>query len=348
MNLNEQQNQQGVLIETPYVPLCSDLIMRYFSEQPNTMYDLDRQYPFGTVDIPMSIFRYGFEECVKSACFLVTDALRADKERRKAETNGQNDLVARCVSARDNLFASAVDMLSSETIKNAQSFPDKLREYYKIRGEYALSGRMIEIPIIAFDGVVGEFSNTLELPREVTQTLTVCAMINQGFTDGVHNKRFMYKILFKQMIAMSFNQDILNLDELFEGIVILSKFFGDYNIIKEHDNQEDVFKFIDDNFPEDKLDEFEKLQTPAERRKFLNDNPFGIIGVFLGSFEGDGIIPIGGYFNPDEKTLKSFEEVKEKGLNAFKIRMEDIEFMQKQEQEIYKSVNAELEQILEA
>jgi hypothetical protein len=242
----------------------------------------------------------------------------ADKERRKAETNGQNDLVARCVSARDSLFASAVDMLSSETIKNTQSFPDKLREYYKIRGEYALSGRMIEIPIIAFDGVVGEFSNTLELPREVAQTLTVCAMINQGFTDGVHNKRSMYKILFKQMIAMSFNQDILNLDELFEGIVILSKFFGDYNIIKEHDNQEDVFKFIDDNFPEDKLDEFEKLQTPAERRKFLNDNPFGIIGVFLGSFEGTELSLLVVVLTLMKKHLKALKKLRKKGLMLLK------------------------------
>lgn len=32
MNLNEQQNQQGVLIETPHVPLCVDLNLRYFSE----------------------------------------------------------------------------------------------------------------------------------------------------------------------------------------------------------------------------------------------------------------------------------------------------------------------------
>lgn len=350
MNLNEQQNQQGVLIETPYVPLCTDLIMRYFSEQPNTMYDLDRQYPFGAVDIPMSIFRYGFEECVKSACIFIMHALQTDKQRKILEERGQDDRVAECIYSRDMALVGAVNLLSAETIKNAQSFSDIVKKYHKLleTGEQTLVKRFIEIPVIALNGAVREFSDTLKLPEEITQTLTVGTICNQGFMDGAYNKRSMYKLLFKQMIAMCFNQEILNMDELFEGITTISKFFGDYNILKEHDNQEDVYKFIDNNFSEDKVDEFERLQTAEERRNFLNNNPFGIIGVFLGSFDApDKVVPIGGYFNPDKNAIASLDELREKGLDVLRISDEEKERRQKQAQEEYTIINDRLGQLLE-
>lgn len=346
MNLNEQQNQRGVLIETPHVPLCVDLNLRYFSEQPNTMYEINAQYPFSTFDLPMSIFRYEFEEIVKSACTLIMQALEADKKRKKYEEQGQNDFAGKCSHARDMALASAVDVLSVEIINNAQSFPDIIKEYSKIRNK---SGHFLEIPLLAFDGEVKRFSQALELSEEITSTLILGTLYTQKLTDGFYNKRHMYKILFKQMVALSFNQELLDIDELFEGIATISKFFGDYNIIKEHAEQEDVFQFIDKNFPEGKIEEFEKLQTAEERRNFLNKFPLEIIGIYLSSFEApDKIVPIGGYFNPVEGALKSLDELREKGLDVLRIsEEEEKETRQKQEQMMYKAMNAELKQLVE-